>query len=209
MNSTVFPRHGLYLISRDDPDTGPGWERELVDGIRGGAVVVQYRVKHAHDPVGSATRIRARCRVAGIPFIINDDVDLARAVGADGVHLGGEDVDLMYARDRLGAKAIIGISCYDSPQRAGEAEQGGADYVAFGRFFPSATKPLAPCAPIEALREARKRCSVPIVAIGGITPENGRLLLDAGANLLAAIEGVLAGQGGPESTARRFRGLWP
>ena len=208
MNSPVFPRQGLYLISRDDSETGTDWEDELVAGIRGGAAVVQYRVKHARDPQGSAGRILARCKAAGIPFIINDDVELAAAVGADGVHLGGEDASPTFARNRLGAQAIIGVSCYDDPDRAVAAVQQGADYVAFGRFFPSATKPLAPCARLETLKEARKRCHVPIVAIGGITLENGRPLLDAGADLLAVIEGVLGGEGGPESTARRFRGLW-
>lgn len=208
MNPPVFPRQGLYLISRDDPETGPDWEAELLAGIRGGATVVQYRVKQARDPLGSASRILARCQAAGVPFIINDDVELALSVGADGVHLGGEDDTPAFARKKLGAQAIIGVSCYDDPERAAAAEQQGADYVAFGRFFPSATKPQAPCARLETLMEARKRCHLPIVAIGGITLENGRILLDAGADLLAVIEGVLGGQGGPKSTARRFRELW-
>lgn len=208
MNSPAFPRQGLYLISRDDPETGTGWEDELVAGIRGGAAVVQYRVKHARDPERSAGRILARCQAAGIPFIINDDVELAAAVGADGVHLGGEDASPTSARNRLGPQAIIGVSCYDDPELAVAAVEQGVDYVAFGRFFPSATKPHAPCARLETLKEARNRCHVPIVAIGGITLENGQLLLDAGADLLAVIEGVLGGEGGPESTARRFRKLW-
>ncbi|MFM8444181.1 MAG: thiamine phosphate synthase [Methylococcus sp.] len=208
MNQPIFPGKGLYLISRDDPSTDEDWESELSAGIRGGAAVVQYRVKRAVDPLGSAARIGALCRAANIPFIVNDDIDLALAVGADGVHLGREDGDPASARDRMGASAIIGVSCYDDPDRAAKAQARGANYVAFGRFFPSATKPLAPCAHLDTLRSAKYHCTLPIVAIGGIKLENARLLLDAGADLLAVIEGVFSAEGGPESAARQFRRLW-
>ncbi len=109
---------------------------------------------------------------------------------------------------RLGADAIIGVSCYDSLERALDATKLGADYVAFGRFFPSATKPQAPCAQLDTLRAAHDALSIPIVAIGGITTANGQSLLDAGADLLAVIEGVFSAEGGPESAVRQFRRLW-
>ncbi|CAI8905434.1 thiamine phosphate synthase [Methylocaldum szegediense] len=185
-----FPRSGLYAITREAyPD-----EQALFDAvaaaIRGGAAVIQYRAKTPRDPLGETAGLLAICRAAGVPLIINDDVDLARRIGADGVHLGKEDMSLTEARATLWPDAIVGVSCYDSVDLAIQAETCGASYVAFGRFFPSKTKPDAPCARLETLAEAKSRLRIPIVAIGGITPENGGLLLKAGADLLAVIEAV-------------------
>lgn len=208
MNGLNFPRRGLYVITRDPPVGRAGLPDEVAAAIRGGAAVVQYRTKQAGDAFGEATALLALCRRAHIPLIINDDVELARALGAEGVHLGREDGALSAARQRLGPGAIIGVSCYDSVDRATQAAAEGADYVAFGRFFPSHTKPGAPCARLETLREARQRIAVPIVAIGGITVGNASHLLAAGADLLAVIDGVFGGDD-PESAAREFRKLWP
>ena len=195
------------MITRDRPQRA-GLIAEVAAAIRGGAAVVQYRAKQPQDPVGEAAALLALCRAAGIPLIINDDVELALAIGADGVHLGREDGAVSAARARLGPCAILGVSCYDSVERAAEAVAEGADYVAFGRFFPSLTKPGAPCAHLETLTLARRRLTVPVVAIGGITLENARPLLAAGADLLAVVDGVFGG-GDPEAAARSFRKLWP
>jgi thiamine-phosphate pyrophosphorylase len=203
-----FPSSGLYAItgeSRSNPD-----ELALAvrAAIRGGARAIQYRAKAVRDRLGEARLLRHECHAAQVPLIINDDLDLALAIGADGVHLGKDDCAFDEARKRLGDAAIIGVSCYDSLERGIEAEKQGANYVAFGRFFPSRTKPNAPCARLETLTEAKRRLHVPIVAIGGVTPQNGRSLITAGADLLAVIDGVF-GQRDPEAAARDLQRLFP
>ena len=202
-----FPKQGLYVITRDDSMNYDSMLRAVDLAIRGGAAVVQYRAKHPANAIGEATELLAYCRRASIPLIINDDVALANAVGADGVHLGRDDVSITLARKRLGRDSIIGVSCYDDINRAEQAVGMGASYVAFGRFFPSVTKPEAPCAQLQTLKLARERITVPVVAIGGITLANAPELLAAGANLLAVIEGVF-GKDDPESASREFRSLW-
>lgn len=204
----AFPKTGLYVITRDAPDQRTKMLAETAAAIRGGATVVQYRAKHPVNAVGEAEALLALCRQASIPLIINDDVELALAVGADGVHLGRDDGSLLAARERLGPRSILGVSCYDDVDRALQAVSGGADYVAFGRFFPSLTKPNAPCAQLETLRTFRRlQPHVPVVAIGGITIENADTLVKAGADLLAVIEGVFSSHD-PELAARQFRNLW-
>jgi thiamine-phosphate pyrophosphorylase len=140
-------------------------------------------------------------------FIINDDVTLAKETQADGVHLGREDAAIAQARKQLGSRAIIGVSCYNELARAEQAAAQGADYVAFGRFFPSRTKPQAVPASLDLLREAKKKLHIPVVAIGGITPENGASLIAAGANALAVIEGVF-GQADVRAAAERYASLF-
>lgn len=183
---------GLYAIA----DTGcvdpARLAAAVAQALEGGASVIQYRDKSG-DPGTRRRTARALltlCRRYGVPLLVNDDVELAVETGADGVHLGREDVPLEAARARLGPEAIVGVSCYNDLERARRAAAAGADYVAFGRFFPSSTKPHAVAADPELLRAARAELSVPIVAIGGITPENGASLIAAGADALAAIEGV-------------------
>lgn len=127
-----------------------------------------------------------------MPLVINDDVALAVALGADGVHLGRDDADPGEARAMLGRAAIVGVSCYDRYERAEWAKSVGADYVAFGRFFRSGTKPDAVQASADLLRRARRELGLPLVAIGGITPENGGPLIAAGADMLAVVEAVFA-----------------
>ena len=196
---------GLYAIT-DAHLIPPG---ELVDrvaaAIRGGATVIQYRDKSSNreDRRQQATALSSLCHDHDIPLIINDDVTLAAAVNASGVHLGKSDSSIRSAREALGTSAIIGVSCYNSLERAVEAISEGADYVAFGRFFPSKSKPDAVTADPELLERARQCLHVPVVAIGGITPENGRLLVTAGAHMLAAIHGVF-GQADTEAAARRY-----
>jgi thiamine-phosphate pyrophosphorylase len=142
--------------------------------------------------LNQAQQLLSLCNQFGATFIVNDDVDLAAAVHAHGVHLGGEDVPLPQARQRLGAEAVIGASCYNRLELAVRAQQQGADYVAFGRFFPSRTKPQAVPADIALLRQAKAQLHLPIVAIGGITAQNGAQLIAAGADMLAVVEAVFA-----------------
>ncbi len=201
---------GLYAITPGEPLPRLSWEEAVEAALRGGAAVIQYRDKSA-DPARRrdlATALLRLCRARNVPLIINDDVDLAREVGADGVHLGREDVGVPVARSSLGPGAIIGVSCYSSVDLAVCAAAEGADYVAFGRFFPSRTKPQATPADVDVLREARRRLpSLPLVAIGGITPENGAALIAAGADMLAVIDGVF-GHSGICAASRAFSRLF-
>jgi thiamine-phosphate pyrophosphorylase len=175
--------------------------------LRGGAGIIQYRAKSSQDRLTEARLMLAECRAFAVPLIINDDVKLASAIKADGVHLGRDDGSVEEARAKLGPTAIIGVSCYDSVERALEAQRLGASYVAFGRFFPSASKPHAPCARLETLAAAKQKLSIPIVAIGGITPDNGQVLLEAGADALAVIDAVF-GADDPEQAALQFQRLF-
>jgi len=136
-----------------------------------------------------------------VPLIVNDDVDLAVQIGAAGVHLGEDDGDFAIARERLGVDAIIGVSCYDSLDRAHAAAEAGADYLAFGSFFASPTKPNARRATVELLRAA-KSLGPPIVAIGGITSDNASPLIDAGADFVAVISGIFAVDDVEQATRR-------
>ncbi len=195
---------GLYVIT-DGPDPVPRVEQAL----GGGARLVQYRDKtaDAQRRLKEALGLLSLCDHYGVPLIINDDLDLAAAAGAHGVHLGRDDPSLAAARRRLGAGALIGVSCYNELGRALQAADEGADYVAFGRFFPSGTKPLAVQAEPELLRRARKALRLPLVAIGGITPENGDALIEAGADMLA-VSGGLLGQPDIRAAALAFTRLF-
>jgi len=164
--------------------------------LEGGARIIQYREKF-HPPElqqEQASKIKLLCEEYGVTLLINDDIALAELVEADGVHLGQEDASLREARRRLGRAAIIGISCYNRLDLASQAEEEGADYVAFGRFFPSSSKPDAVQADLELLKQALSELSIPVTCIGGITPDNAKLLVSAGADMLAVIEGVFGAQ---------------
>lgn len=182
-------QRGLYLITPEARDA-----RELLARMRPLlplAACVQLRCKSmtASALHEAGLRLGEACRQAGVPFIVNDDPALAAALGADGVHLGQEDGRIATARDLLGPAGIIGVSCYDDPERARALVAEGADYIAFGAFFPSPTKPHARRAGTGLLRDSAG-LGVPRVAIGGITPDNARPLIAAGADLLAVISGV-------------------
>jgi thiamine-phosphate pyrophosphorylase len=194
---------GLYLLTPDEPDTGRLLAR--VGAVIGDAVLLQYRNKSADfdSRREQALALRALCVEAAVPLIVNDDVALARAVGADGVHLGEHDDDLDRARALLGHDAIIGVSCYDDIERARDAAKRGADYVAFGAFQPSSTKPGARRATPALLRQAAA-LRLPRVAIGGIRPEHAPELVRAGADLLAVIAGVFDAPD-PAAAARMYR----
>lgn len=185
-----WPCNGLYAITPDEPDTS-GLLARVEPVLRAGAGWLQYRNKPANAFLRNqqATALQPLCQHYGVPLIINDDWQLAVALGADGAHLGDDDGDLAAARTALGPDAILGATCQDSLERAVDAVAMGASYVAFGAFFSSTTKPLAPRASPELLRRAAT-LGVSVVAIGGITPDNGRTLLDSGADLLAVVSGI-------------------
>lgn len=205
------PLRGLYAITSEALVRGgaavllPAAEAAL----RGGARLLQYRDKWSAPAQRRvlAEALRAACRRHGARFIVNDDVELAAAVDAHGVHLGGSDAPPAWARERLGAQALIGVSCSGSIERALQAQQAGADYVAFGRFFASRTKPEAPPAPPELLDAARAQLSLAICAIGGITPATAGALIARGADLIAAVDGVF---GAPDiaAAARAYAALF-
>lgn len=179
---------GLYAVTPDYADTAD-LLRRTGRALEGGAVLVQYRNKTAGAALRreQALALLGLCRQHGVPLVINDDLALALDIGADGAHLGGEDGDLAAARAALGPGKLLGVSCYDEMERAREAGRIGADYIAFGSFFASPTKPAAVRAPLTLLAEARNELGLPVCAIGGITLQNAPQLIGAGADLLAVI----------------------
>ena len=198
---------GLYAITPAlaDPELLAG---KVEAALRGGAHVVQYRNKAAGEPSRheQAVRIAQLCRAAGACFIVNDSIELARKVAADGVHLGKDDEGVGAARALLGPGKLIGVSCYNELWRARDAVAQGADYIAFGSFFPSPTKPGAVMAARDLLRAA-KEFLVPIVAIGGITPGNAAGLIEAGADAVAVLSAVFDAPD-VERAARRIARLF-
>ena len=200
-------RPGLYLVTREEPDDA----RVLAivaAALAGGAVAVQYRDKSgdAGRRLAQARALVECCADHGAPLIVNDDAELARAAGAAGVHLGEHDAPLGAARALLGPGALIGVSCYDDGERAREAARAGADYVAFGSFFASPTKPGARRAN-TGLLVASADLGVPRVAIGGITAENAGPLVAAGADLVAVISAIWDAPD-PKAAARAFAQLY-
>jgi thiamine-phosphate pyrophosphorylase len=202
-----FPR-GLYALTPDEPDTA-ALAAAVRAVIAGGARAVQYRNKRANAAMRrrQATALAAICNKAGVPLIINDDVELALEVGAAGTHLGRDDGDLATARARLGGDRFLGASCYDRLDLAARAIAAGADHIAFGAVFASPTKPGAPRPPLTILGEARERFALPVVAIGGITLENAPLAIDAGADVLAVLS-ALFGAEDIGTRARAFAALF-
>jgi thiamine-phosphate pyrophosphorylase len=182
---------GLYAVTPNDrllPRLAT-----LVDlALQGGVRTVQYRNKDAPAALrrAQAAELLRICRARGARLIVNDDLDLALSIEADGVHLGRDDVagtNLSEARAKLGPERLLGVSCYADLDCAQRAAESGADYLAFGSVFESPTKPHAPRAPLEILGEARRRFGKPVVAIGGITVENADIAISAGADMVAVI----------------------
>jgi len=201
--------HGLYGITDDALLSGNLLLERSEAALRAGLALLQYRNKQSPADVRlqQAHALLALCRHYNTPLLINDDVTLCRAVGAHGVHLGQGDASLRDARHCLGGQAIVGVTCHSDLALALRAQAEGASYVAFGRFFPSLTKPLARPADIDILRRARTALDIPIVAIGGINAENGRALITAGADMLAVIHALFAFPD-VESRAREFNSLF-
>ena len=205
MNSKIA---GLYAITPDLADTD-----ELLYRVRaalaGGARVVQYRNKTAtlELRLTQARALQSLCTARGVPLIINDHLDVALAVDAAGLHLGGDDGDLAAARAQLGPGKLLGASCYNRLELAEAAVAAGADHVAFGSFFASSIKPDAVRPPLDLVSDAKKRLAVPIVGIGGITPGNAPQLLSAGIDAVAVISAIFAAPD-IEAAAREFQSLF-
>lgn len=200
----------LYLIT--PPAFAPeAFARELEAALGAGDVAcLQLRLKGApDDAVRRAARVLMPiCHAHDVAFIVNDRPDLAAELGADGVHIGQQDADYASARAAVGSAAIVGVTCHDSKHLAYEAAEAGADYVAFGAFFPTATKERKFAPDPELIRDWAMSMTVPCVAIGGITVENCRVLVEAGADFLAAIAGVWNFPAGPAAAVRRFNEIF-
>lgn len=198
---------GLYAITPDLADTALLCER-VQASLDGGAALIQYRNKSAAASLRKtqAQALLQLCRRHGVPLVINDHLDLCLDIDADGLHLGGDDGDIVQARQALGDK-LLGISCYDRFDLAQAAKHQGADYVAFGSCFASGTKPAAVRAPLPLLTRAACELALPVVAIGGITLHNAAQAIDAGADSVAVI-GALFEAADITQTARQFTRLF-
>jgi thiamine-phosphate pyrophosphorylase len=183
---------GLYLVTPnwDDTDRLLHVSEQALNAGR--IALLQYRHKEAgpDQRAEQAAALLALCRRHGVPFIVNDFVELCEQLDADGVHLGGTDAEVAEIRVRLGAEKIIGASCYGDLPRALNSQQAGASYVAFGGFYPSRVKKYAVTTPPAILDQARELIHVPTVVIGGMTPENAAPLVARGAHMVAAISSI-------------------
>jgi thiamine-phosphate pyrophosphorylase len=182
---------GLYAITPDMADSNSLLLKTQL-AIEGGAFMVQYRskIQDRDVKIQQCAAILRLCREYKIPCIVNDDVDMCRVLEADGVHLGKKDDNIAEVRSILGEDAIIGSSCYDQLNRAKLAQKEGASYVAFGAMFETSTKPNAPRATLELLREAKSQIQIPIVAIGGITMNNAHDVIETGIDAIAVINSL-------------------
>ena len=179
---------GLYAITPDCADS-KALVQMIAAALTGGARFIQYRQKNAHpqDQASQARELNDLCRASRGALIINDNVELAQQINAAGVHLGRDDMSVAEARLKLGTHKIIGVSCYNQMALAESAIASGADYIAFGAFFPSQTKPSAVRAELALIAEAKQKFNIPVVAIGGISLQNAPQLIAAGADALAVI----------------------
>lgn len=198
---------GLYVITDSTLLPGDSVLSAVAAAIRGGATLIQYRDKSSSgtEQYRLAGELQKLCGASNVPLIINDSPQLALDCQASGVHLGLTDGNLKEARARLGQTALIGATCHGNLELASTAVAAGADYVAFGRFFQSTTKPGAPPADMSVLTQA-KSLGVPVVAIGGVTLENGAPLIEAGADFLAVVGGLFEADD-IEQQARSFTEL--
>jgi len=199
---------GLYLVTPDWDDTD-----KLVAvseaGLKGGAALLQYRHKTAGEALRreQAAALLALCRRYGKPFIINDYPQLCVELDADGVHVGGTDAAVAAVREQVGPDRIVGASCYGSLEMAQAAQEAGADYVAFGGFYPSRIKKYEVSTPVDIVTRAGRLVTVPNVVIGGMTRENAVPLIAAGADMVAVISSVYFADD-PEGAARALTRLF-
>ncbi|GAA3959991.1 thiamine phosphate synthase [Allohahella marinimesophila] len=196
---TIMGGRGLYVITDIGPARDPSLARRVEAAINGGARIVQYRNKASQEAyplverIAEARELAVLCREKAACFVVNDDVELARACDADGVHLGRDEdwqSDQALTTEMGDRSLLYGASCYNSLERAAERHAKGAHYLAFGRFFSSSTKPSAVETSVSLLQEARVRFDCPLVAIGGITAANATPLIEAGADWLAVVGSV-------------------
>lgn len=167
---------------------------KVESALRAGVCVIQYRDKSndATKRQRQSAALLDLCKQFNVPLIINDDVNLAKKINADGVHLGQQDISLIEARNILGNSKIIGVTCHDSLMLAQHAETQGAHYVAFGSCFSSPTKPQAKLLDLNMLQQARQTLHIPIVAIGGINSENARSVIETGIDMIAVVSAIFA-----------------
>ncbi|MCW8931233.1 MAG: thiamine phosphate synthase [Gammaproteobacteria bacterium] len=215
MSPVILPKkekkiQGLYAITAPELVPSESLISSIESAILGGARIIQYRNKFASDSQKhqEASQLSLLCKQHNVCFIINDDPQLALAVNADGVHVGKEDGKIIDARKQLGSQAIIGVSCYNQFENAQKAVAQGADYVAFGRFFPSKTKPDAVQADLNLLEQATQQLSVPIVAIGGIKRDNAHELIKRGADSIAVINDLFHDEQEIYNTALIYQGFF-
>jgi thiamine-phosphate pyrophosphorylase len=198
----------LYLIS--PLDVGGEFPAQLEAALSAGPVAAfQLRVKELeqHEAAALAEPLQAICAAHDVAFIVNDSVALAKRLKADGVHLGQGDGDVREARELLGRDAQIGVTCHNSRHLAMEAAEAGADYVAFGAFYPTATKAVEHVAELDTLQKWSFVTEVPCVAIGGITSDNAKPLIDAGADFIAVSSAVWNHPQGPAEAVKAFNAL--
>ena len=199
---------GLYVITDNKLIPESRFVEYVEKAIKGGAKIVQLREKNAsrEQIINRGKELLKLTRKYGVPLIINDLPELAAEIRADGVHLGENDQSVSDARNILGEKSIIGVSCYGSLERGYYAEREGADYVAFGTPFFTPTKPERAPTSLNVLKEAVKRISLPIFAIGGITSDNAESVLDTGVDGIAVITSVF-GSSDPEKAAKELTSI--
>ena len=180
---------GLYAITDEHLMNESDFLAKVELALHGGAKLIQYRDKSSNTVkrLRQASALKKLCQQHQCLLIINDDIELANTVQADGVHLGKDDTSISQARQQLGENAIIGVSCYDQLGLAINAEKAGANYVAFGAFFPSSTKPEARTASLQLLKTAKQQLQIPVCTIGGITADNANTLIKQGADMTAII----------------------
>ncbi|MBK6706354.1 MAG: thiamine phosphate synthase [Sphingomonadales bacterium] len=198
----------LYLIS--PLDVGGDFPARLEEALSAGPVAAfQFRVKDIdqHEAARLAAPLQEICARHDVAFIVNDSISLAKRIRADGVHLGQDDGDAGEAREILGRDAQIGVTCHNSRHLAMEAAEAGADYVAFGAFFPTTTKEVKHMADLETLEMWSQFTEVPCVAIGGITPENAKAVIDAGADFIAVSGAIWNHPDGPAAAVKAFNAL--
>jgi len=183
---------GLYVITDEKLIPQNNFVETVELALRGGARLVQYRDKSGDNTrrLNQATALKTLCDKYQSILIINDDTELALQVNADGVHIGKHDASLAATRKQLGNNKIIGVSCYNQFELALQAEKDGADYIAFGSFFPSATKPAAARAEVALISRAKQELNIPVCAIGGITLDNASSLIQNGADMVAIITDI-------------------
>ena len=198
----------LYLIS--PLEVGGDFPAKLEAALSAGPVAAfQFRVKNIdqHESAALAEPLQAICAAHDVAFIVNDSVALAKRIKADGVHLGQGDGDVREAREILGTDAQIGVTCHNSRHLAMEAAEAGADYVAFGAFYPTVTKHVEHVADLDTLQKWSRVTEIPCVAIGGITPDNAKPLIEAGADFIAVSSAIWNHPQGPAEAVKAFNAL--
>jgi thiamine-phosphate pyrophosphorylase len=204
----ITPPCQLYLVS--PLDVGGDFPARLEAALSAGPVAAfQFRVKgiDQHEAAALAAPLQAICTAHDVAFIVNDSVALAKRLGADGVHLGQGDGDVAEARAELGKSFQIGVTCHNSRHLAMEAAEVGADYVAFGAFYPTTTKDVEHVAELDTVEKWARVMEIPCVAIGGITTENAKPIIEAGADFIAVSSAVWKHPAGPAAAVMAFNGL--